>query len=119
MSRYDHENIDFLHLPDPNPSNTHYYTSSGECMLKEKFLKLKDPPTICAKEVQNKQTKITSYFILCDSNNRLFNPKEHDSRKRFKLLWKFRRVKRSTFDFYIKFLRQHYRSFLLQAEREL
>ena len=119
MSRYDREDVEFLNLPDPDPTSVNYYINGGVAINRETYLQLDNPQSVCAKEVQNKETHIITYFVLTSNRNQMFDPKEHDSRYRTRNSWKFRRVNRSTFDLYVKFLTQHYKSFLLQAERGL
>ena len=119
MSRNDQENVDFLDLPDPNPTTATYYIDDGISIDREQYDVLTDAKPICAKAIQNKITKTTTFFILCNSSNQMFDPKERDSRYKIKSRWKFRRVNSSTFDLYLRFLKHHYRSLLSQAEREL
>ena len=119
MSRNDQEDVGFLDLPDPNPTTATYYIDGGIGVDREKYNVLTDAKPICAKAIQNKDTKFITYFILCSNSNQMFDPKERDSRYKIKSRWKFRRVNSSTFDLYLRFLKHHYRSLLSQAEREL
>ena len=119
MSRNDQEDVGFLDLPDPNPTTATYYIDGGIGVDREKYNVLTDAKPICAKVIQNKITKTTTFFILCNSSNQMFDPKERDVRYKKRDTWKFRSVNSSTFDLYLRFLKHHYRSLLSQAEREL
>lgn len=119
MSRHENENVDFLNLPDPDPVLADYYLSDGSIISRDEYLKLKKPPRVCAKAVQNQETKIVTYFILCNNRNQMYDPRESDGRYFTRNWWKFRRVLKSTFEIYIKFLKQKYTSLLTQAERGL
>ena len=119
MARNEFENVDFLNLPDPDPTIANYYVIDGKTIAREQYKQLDNPPVICAKEIQNKETKITTYFILCNTRNQMFDPNEKDIRYKRRNDWKFRKVVRSTFETYVSFLRNHYKSLLSQAERGL
>jgi hypothetical protein len=119
MSRYDQDNVDHLDLPDPNPTVANYYIENSTFIDREAYMRMSDPPKVCAKEVQHKETKITSYFVLCNNRSRIFDPRVTDPRYRTRNYWKFRKVTRSTFELYIKFLKNKYNSLLLQAERSM
>jgi len=119
MSRNENDNIDHLSLPDPIRTKANYYIKNGEIISREKFFETnwKKRPIVYAKEVQNIDTKISTYFVLSNNNGQMFDPSEIDPRYKSRNIWKFRRVKKTAFDLYAKFLKQHYKSFLRQAER--
>jgi len=119
MSRYERDDISHLNLPDPISTRANYYIKDGEVIKREKYNTLKHPAVVCCKEIQHIETKITTYYVLCNGCNQMFDPHEQDTRYKVRSQWKFRRVNRSTFDLYTKFLRQHYKSLLSQAERGL
>ena len=119
MSRNDREDVEFLNLPDPEPTIANYYMAEGLVLDRDEFEQTQCPLRICAKEIQNKETKITTYFVLCNNRNQMFDPRDTDARYQIRNVWKFRRVMRSTFDLYVKFLKQKYTSMLTQAERGL
>jgi len=119
MSRYDREDVDFLNLPDPNPTIVNYYIKGGISLDREQYEQTDNQSAICAKEIQNKETKITTFYVLCNSLNQMFDPKDKDTRYGLRDQWKFRRVNRPTFDLYVSFLKNNYKSLLSQAERGL
>ena len=119
MSRNENDNVDHLSLPDPTNTKANYYIKNGNVISREKFFEIRweDRPTVYAKEVQNINTKISSYFVLSNNHGQMFDSDEIDPRYKSRNIWKFRRVKKTAFELYIKFLKQHYKSFLHQAER--
>lgn len=117
MSRNENENLDHISLPDPVNTHANYYIKNGEIINRDVYYKMEKPPTVYAKEVQNTNTKIVTHFVLSNNHGQMFDPGEIDLRYRNRNIWKFRRVKRTAFELYIKFLKQHYKSFLRQAER--
>jgi len=119
MSRHDQEDVGFLNLPDPEVTSANYYLNGGIVMDRDEYNKQQNKQTICAKEVQHKATQITYYYVLCNNRNQMFDPRETDTNYKIRNVWKFRRVSRSTFDLYTKFLKQKYTSMLIQAERGL
>lgn len=125
MSRNENENVEFLKLPDSNTVDMIYYVHGGKKYTDEEYLNLvtetkdRNIPNICCKMLTNKETGLTTYYILCNNMNQMFDPKNKDFRYKKRSNWKFRRVNRSTFDTYVKFLQQNYKSLLTQAERGL
>jgi len=117
MSRNENQDVSHMNLPDPNVTEIRYFLPNGEIIDKEEYDK---QGKVCAKEIFNKDTHILSYYILC-AGSLMFDPRELKQNCRYlsRNRWVFRRVKRSTFDLYTKFLKQQYTSFLHQAEREL
>ena len=117
---------DFVHLDLPNPeiTNTLYLMENNGILDDDAFIKLiktckeryANPPVICGKIITNTNTHITTYFLLC-SGSQLFDPGSRDVRYRTRNRWKFRRVHKTTYDLYAKFLSTSHRTFLYQAER--
>lgn len=120
MSRYENDDLSHLDLPDPIQMNALYLLENGQvvddeeyqCLLKEQS----KTPVICGKQIGNQTTNMETYYILCSGSN-MFNPRNKDARYMIRNRWKFRRVTRSTYDLYDKFLRTNHQSFLYQAER--
>jgi len=119
MSQNDREDVSHLDLPDPIQTKAIYYVEGGKSIDRKEYLNIEKQPLVCAKEVQHLETKITTYFILCASNGQMFDPRETDRRYRVRNVWKFRRVTRTTFDIYLKFLQHKYTSMLSQAQRSM
>ena len=124
MSRNENEDVSMLELPDPIITKCTYniekmgvMDSDGYEILiatcKAQHLK---PPFVCAKSILNTDTQISSFFILC-ANSIMFDPRNQDSRYRSRNRWKLRRVKKSVYDLYVKFLNTKHNTFLYQAER--
>ena len=126
MSRNENEDVSHLNLPDPISLQIQYYMEDGDILDDEQFDNLvleykqqqRKLPFICAKSVHNINTKINTYFVLC-AGSLIFDPRDKDSRYRSRHHWKMRRVNKSTYNNYIRFLRTSYTSFLHQAERGL
>ena len=126
MGRNENEDVSHLDLPNPITLETQYYMEDGDILDDEQFESLKTEckqqrqkfPVTCAKSVHNIVTQIDTYFILC-AGSLLFDPRDKDSRYRSRHHWKMRRVNKSTYNTYIRFLRTNYTSFLHQAERGL
>ena len=124
MSRYENEDVSHLELPDPIHLDVTYHLESGDELDEEQYQKLLDeyqaiqkaPPVLCGKKIWNPTTRMTTYFILCSGSN-MFNPRNKDARYMIRNRWKMRRVIRSTYDLYTKFLRTNHQTFLYQAER--
>jgi len=127
MSRHENEDVTHLKLPDPVTTRTTYYFKDSVALNQGQFEELrtlcgrenKTPPVVCAKTVEGTDTNIVSHYILCNNAGRMYDPKATDKRYQARSIWKFRRVKKSTFDLYTKFLKQNYKSLLHQAERGL
>lgn len=117
--RSDQENLDHLDLPDPDVNTAIYYVEGGIAIDRQDYYSLDKPLTVCAKAVQTIESGVTRYFILCNNRNQMFDPRESDKRYIIRNVWKFRPVKRTTFDLYVKFLKAKYTSLLTQAERGL
>lgn len=123
MSRNENEDVSHLNLPDPVEIDVTYYLENDSIMKGEQYVELARkctelqniPPTICAKHIINPQTKIHTFFVLCAGSN-LYDP-HNKSRLRISTPWKMRKVTRTTFDLYKKFLRTNHKTFLYQAER--
>jgi hypothetical protein len=119
MSRNEQDNIDHLDLPDPIQTEAIYFTTTGEAISREAYNQMKQPPKICAKKVMHNETGKVTLFVLCDSGAQMFDPRETDVRYLRRNVWKFRRVSGTSFDLYMKFLKQKYTSLLQQAQRRL
>ena len=126
MARNENEDVSHLNLPDPVVVQTQYYMENGnilddkqlEDVIKEHRKIYKKLPIVCAKNIYNESTDIRTFFVLC-AGSLLFDPRDKDSRYRSRHHWKLRRVPKSVYDLYIRFLKTHYKSFLYQAERGL
>jgi len=126
MSRNENDDVSHLNLPTPNKVESTYHMENGSILDDEKLAKLirdikkdyKKLPIICAKKTYNKSTDTNTFFVLC-SGSYLFDPKNKDSRYRIRNRWKMKRVNKSIYDLYIRFLRTYYKSFLYQAERSM
>jgi hypothetical protein len=126
MSRDENEDVSGLTLPDPIITKCIYHMENGEVisgevldlLLTDHKLQHRKPPVICAKSILNTSTNINTYFILC-ANSIMFDPRNKDSRYRSRNRWKIRRVKKSVYDLYVKFLKTNHNTFLYQAEREI
>ena len=117
MSRYDQDNVEHLDLPDAETTEAEYYTKDAEIVDRSDYSNMDNKPHICAKKVQHKETGDVSYFILCDSNIHMYDPRNKEKRYLTHGVWKFRRVSPECFDTYIRFLKNKYTSFLRQAQR--
>lgn len=126
MSRYENDDLSHLNLPDPLQLNTVYHLEDGQeldgeaydNMLTEYQAAEKAPPVTCGKVILNPTTNMVTYFVLCSASS-MFNPRSKDARYMIRNRWKMRRVSRSTYELYIKFLRTNHQTFLYQAERGL
>jgi len=124
MSRNENENITHLKLPDPKTSNQTYYMENGSVLDDEQFAELikghkakyTKPPMICAKTSFNLKSRLYTFYILC-AGSMLFDPRNTDSRYRIRNRWLLRRVKKSVFELYLKFLNTSHKTHLFQAER--
>jgi hypothetical protein len=124
MSRDENEDVSGLTLPDPIITECIYHIEKGGVVGDDKYIELiaehkaqnLKPPTVCAKSILNTSTTINSYYILC-ANSIMFDPRNQDSRYRSRNRWKLRRVKKSVYDLYVKFLNTKHNTFLYQAER--
>jgi len=119
MSRNENVDISHLDLPDPIQTQAIYYIGDGESIDRKAYINMEQQPTVYAKQVQHIETKITTYFVLCASDGKMFDPRDTDKRYRIRNLWKFRRVTRTAFDMYVKFLQHKYTSMLSQAQRSM
>ena len=120
------ENLDDLNLPDPNILSVSYMLADGAA-VEDKDLKTyaqnaaaqsKKPIAICAKTLYNKNTKLSTYYILC-AGGQMFDPSQIDARYKARNNWKFRRVNKTTFNTYCQFLKTKHTIYLRQAERSI
>ena len=125
MSRNEHEDVSGLTLPDPIITECIYHIEKKrEVLDSDQYAKLiamckaqhLKPPFVCAKSILNTDTKINTYYILC-AGSIMFDFRYTDSRYRSRNRWKLRRVKKSVYDLYVKFLNTKHSTFLFQAER--
>src|SRR6056297_4313452 len=114
MSRHEYEDIEHLNLPDKDMLEIVYVFDDGNTLPKEYSQNVTQK--ICAKQVKHNKTDISSYYILSNDHNRMFDPRQR-SRVYRKYIWKYKKVDKECFDLYIKFLKQKYTSLLSQAER--
>jgi len=119
MSRNEQENLDHLDLPDPVQTTAVYITINGEEIDRTEYNSMEKQPKICAKKITHNETGKTTLFILCDSGAQMFDPRNTDVRYLRRNVWQFRRVSGTSFDLYMKFLKQKYTSLLQQAQRRL
>jgi hypothetical protein len=125
MGRYENENVEHIDN-SPDQKNTYYFLEDGIKVTKEQYYKAQCQEIVCAKIIESTvldrnydEISKTNYYVLANNLGQLFDPRESDSRYRIRTRWQHRKVKRSVFDTYLKFLQQKYKSFLIQAEREL
>ncbi len=103
MGRNENEDVSSLDLPDPI---THEISERTESNV------------ACARISLNPTTKMVSYYVLC-SGGQVFDPNNTDTRYRSRNRGKMKRVKKTMFDLYIKFLDTKHKTYLYQAEREI
>lgn len=103
MARYENEDVSGLDLPDPENKTCNDIVCNN---------------LICAREVYNSNTRMTTYHVLC-AGGLMFDPYNIDIRYKTRNQWKLRRVRKSTFDLYQKFISTRHKTFLHQAEREI
>ncbi len=116
--------FEHLDLPDPNITQILYLMENNRILNDEEFYILvktckeryAKPPVVCGKQITNLNTNIVTYFLLC-SGSQIFDVSSRDVRYRTRNRWKFRRVHKSTYDLYTKFLSTQHKTFLYQAER--
>jgi hypothetical protein len=125
MGRYENENVEHIDN-SPDQQNTYYFLEDGIKVTKEQYYQAQCQEIVCAKIIENTildrnydEFSKTNYYVLANNRGQLFDPRESDSRYRIRTRWQYRKVRRSVFDTYLKFLQQKYKSFLIQAEREL
>jgi hypothetical protein len=124
MSRDENEDVSGLTLPDPIITECVYHIDQRGVLNDSQYAELMaeckaqhfKPPFVCAKSILNTSTMVNTYFVLC-ANSIMFDPRNKDSRYRSRNRWKLRRVKKSIYDLYVKFLNTKHYSFLYQAER--
>lgn len=97
---------------DTDKRITTYFLEDGT-----ETLEIPEKEVVCAKCVATNDTP--SYYILCNNGGQMFNPGLKDSRYISRYIWKFKRVKGTVFNLYVKFLIHKYRSLLYQAERAM
>ena len=119
MSRHENEDISHLNLPDPKTNEVIYYLREGVAISEEEYKDREMVTQVCAKIVKHIDSDNSSYYIFCNNRTQMYDPDNYDVRYMIRNTWKFRKVSRTVFDLYIKFLKQHYRSLLSQAERGL
>lgn len=103
MSRYENENLEGLNLPDPDNKTYDDVVCNN---------------VLCARVITNSNTRMTTYHILC-AGGQLYDPYNIDIRYKTRNPWKMRRVRRSAFELYFKFIDTRHKTFLHQAEREI
>ena len=126
MARNENENVDHLVLPDPEVLKVSLVMEKGESITEEDFEKQvynakaqkKKQPTICGKIMYNTNTRLSSYYILI-AGSQMFDPTNTDIRYKTRTIWKYRRVKKTTFNLYIQFLKSRHKTYLYQAERNI
>ena len=123
------KDLEHLNLPSPIITNCTYYLDNGDILNNEEFdtmiqryraTHLK-PPLVCAKEINNTNTGINTYYILT-AGSQMFDPRitnKTNPRYRVRNRWKLRRIHKSFYDLYIQFLKTNHTAFLHQAERGL
>lgn len=103
MSRHENEDLTELEIPQDEITEKTYSVKSE----------------ICAKSVFFSRTKTTKLFVLCNGG-RLFNPNmTNDTRYKKRSDWKMKRVNKSIFNAYLRFLKEKKEIYLHQAEREI
>jgi hypothetical protein len=120
----DESDFEHLDLPNPEITQTLYLMENNRVLNDDDFIMLvrtckeryANPPVVCGKQITNTNTNIVTHFLLC-SGSQLFDPSSRDVRYRTRNRWKFRRVHKTTYDLYTKFLSTSHRTFLYQAER--
>lgn len=125
MSRNENEDLSHLNTFGNNSTEITYCFDGGKTISKNECEKISQ--TVCAKiiksivndsdAIQNSSNN-TSYYILCNNHNMMFDPREKNPRYK-RNLWKYRKVDYTTFNLYMKFLKEKYTSLLTQAERRL
>ena len=120
------ENLDHLSLPNPNILTHKYSLENGKIVNDKQFTELLKKtqidktkiPLVCSKEVYNTDTKLSSYYILC-AGGQMYDPTNTDARYKKRNTWKFRKVNKTTYNSYTKFLTTRHKTFLYQAERNI
>lgn len=113
-----------LNLPNPEVTKTMFLMENNQSLDDDEFLTLVKTckeryvkaPVICGKQITNTDTNMTTFFLLC-SGSQIFDPSSRDVRYRTRNRWKFRRVNKSIYELYTKFLSTNHKTFLYQAER--
>ena len=110
MSRYENEKID-IDVPDPARYNTIFYTGKGVKQSQEtnkSFAKIRT----------NIDTDYSVHYIKYGMGD-IFDPWGMNSNKINSPAFSFRKVNKSVFDNYLKYLETRRSTFLLKAKREL
>jgi hypothetical protein len=119
MSRNENEDISHLNLPDSKVADVIYIMRNSVEITKEQWEQMDPQPPVYAKAVKSLRTGSHDYYVLINKHNRMCDPDNTDPYYKTRGLWKFRKVSASTYRKYTAFLKQHYKSLLLQAERGL